>query len=186
MRGKIIKAGYLTIIAAVMVTFVTAFGDSAPAFMGGHFKIPPNSQNIEITIWNTRNVRVIMDVFPATSRISVYLLDEEGIKLFHDEERLQPVFSLEDVDGCDFTYQPPYRGVYAFIIQNNSNQTAKISQRWIHQGLEWDILQFSGILAAIGLAMSLLPRLPIPKNHSLAIRAEARGLLVHHHTHRTF
>lgn len=163
MRGKIIKAGYLTIIAAVMVTFVTAFEDSAPAFTGGHFEIPPNSQNIEITIWNTRNVRVIIDVSPATSRISVYLLDEEGIKLLHDEERLQAAFSLEDVDGCDFTYQPTYRGVYAFVIQNNGNQTAKISQRVIHQGLEWDILQFSATLAIIGVSMSLLLRLPYPK-----------------------
>lgn len=164
MRNKIIKAGYLAIIVAVIVAFSRAFvTDSSPTPVGGHFEIAPNSQSIEINIWNTRNVRVIIDVSPATSRISVYLLDEEGIKLLHDEERLQAAFSLEDVDGCDFTYQPPYRGIYAFIIQNNGNQTAKISQRVIHQGLEWDILQFSGMLAAIGLAMSFLPRLPYSK-----------------------
>ena len=164
MRNKIIKVGYLAIIVAVMVAFTRAFvTDSQPASVGCHFQIGPNSQSIEITIWNTRNVRVIIDASPATSRINVYLLDEEGIKLLHDEERLEAAFSLEDVDGCDFTYQPPYRGIYAFIIQNNSNQTAKISQRVIHQGLEWDILQFSGVLAIIGVAMSLLPRLPYPK-----------------------
>jgi len=164
MRNKIIKIGYLTIIAAVMVAFSRAFvTDAYPARTGGHFELQSNSQSIEITIWDTRTVRVVIDVSPATSRINVYLLDEQGIQLLHDKEILQPVFSLQDVDGCDFTYQPPYRGIYAFIIQNNSNQTTTINQRWIHHGVEWDILQFSGILAIIGFGMSLLPRLPLLK-----------------------
>ena len=163
-KNKLTKAGYLVIVVAIMVAFSRVFVvDSNPSQVGGHFEISPNSENFEATIWDTRNVRVVIDLSPATSRISVYLFDEAGIKLLHDEGVFEPVFSLEDVDGCDFAFQPRYRGIYAFLIQNTSNQTARISQRVIHQGLEWDILQFSGILAIIGFAMALLPRLPYLK-----------------------
>ena len=158
MRSRIIKAGYLAIIAAAVVAFVNMFADSSPGIIGAHFDVAPKARTIQIRIWNTRNVRVLMDVSPATARINVYLLDEEGIQVFHDEEYVQSVFSLEDVDGCDFTYQPPYRGVYAFLVQNEGNQTAKIDQRVIHQGFELDILQFSAILGIVGVAMALLPR----------------------------
>jgi hypothetical protein len=163
MRSRIIKAGYLIIIAATVVALVGMFGDSNPSIEGSHYGVGPNSQSIQITVWNTRNVRVVMDVSPATSRINVYLLDEEGIQVFNDEMRVQPVLSLEHVDGCDFTYQPRSRGVYAFIVQNEGSQTAKIDQRVIHQGFEWDILQILFILGIIGVAMVLLPRFPLKK-----------------------
>jgi len=157
-KSKIIKAGYLTIVATIMIAFTRAFiTDSCPSVETGHFNVGSNSQNLEYTLWDTRTRRVVIDVSPATARINVYLLDEEGINLLYDEGRLQPVFSLEDVDGCDFTYQPQYRGAYLFIIQNISNRTASISRRVISQGLEWDILQFSAVLGIAGVTMFLLP-----------------------------
>jgi len=40
----------------------------------------------------------------------VYAL--QGLDLQLSEGVFEPVFSLEDVDGCDFTYEPTYRGIY--------------------------------------------------------------------------
>jgi hypothetical protein len=151
--------GSLLILAAVMTAFTrTVITDSSNAFESGSFEISPNAQNVECTLWDTRIRRVLIDVSPATARIDFYLLDEEGIELLRQENQLQPVFSVQDVDGCDFTYQPPYRGVYAFAIQNRSNRTTAISERVISQGLEWDILQFSAVLAIIGAVIALIPQ----------------------------
>lgn len=159
LKRTIIVLGYLLIVAAVMIAFTrTLITDSRNAFESGSFEISPNAQNIEYTLWDTRTRRIMIDVSPATSRIDFYLLDETGIELLRQENQLQPVFSLQDVDGCDFTYQPPYRGAYAFAIQNRSNRTTVISERVISQGLEWDILQFSAVLAVIGVTMALVPR----------------------------
>jgi hypothetical protein len=161
MRTKIAKVGVLLIIIAVFVAFTTVFGrDSVPDSTGMHFQLGPNLKDIEVTIRDSRAFRVIIDVSPATSRISVFLLDSDGIQVFHEQQRLQPVFSLEDVDGCDFTYQPPSRGIYAFIIENKVNQSTRIDMRVIGQGLEWDILQFSAIVGAIGIAAVLVSKLP--------------------------
>ncbi len=162
MKRATIVLGYLMIVAAVMIAFTrTIITDSHNDLISGNLKVSPNARNIEYTLWDTRLRRVLIDVSPATARIDLYLLDEAGIELLRQENQLQPVVSLQDVDGCDFTYQPLYRGVYAFFIQNRSNQTASISERVISQGLEWDILQFSAILAAIGIAVAVLPRVTI-------------------------
>lgn len=160
MRNRIAKAGYLMILAAVMIAFTRAFvTDSYPDTGGGaQFNVGPDSRDFRYTLWNTRVRRVVIDVTPATAKINVKLLDEDGINLLYNEGRVQPVLSLENVDGCDFMYQPPYRGAYLFIIENVCNQTADISQRVIAQGLEWDILQFSGVLAVAGTIFALLPR----------------------------
>lgn len=159
MRSVIVKLGYFVILAAAVMGLTRAFiTDAYNNTETSSFDIAPNFQDIGYTIWNTRTRRVVIDVAPATSRIDVLLLDEEAIDLLLKKNQLQPVFSLEDVDGCDFTYQPQYRGIYAFAIQNRSNRTTHISQRIISSGLEWDILQFSGILAVAGTILAFLPR----------------------------
>jgi hypothetical protein len=172
-KTKIIKAGYILIIIAAMIAFTrVSITDSSPSVEGNSYDVQPNSQEVDVTLWSTRNIRLILDISPATARINIYLLDEQGIKTLHDEQILNPVLTLDNVDGCDLTYEPPYRGIYAIVIKNISNQTAKISQRVISQGLEWDILQFSAIVAAIGVALSLLPRFRHAKEHTNPPRPE--------------
>jgi hypothetical protein len=160
LKRTIIVLGYLMILTAVMIAFTrTLIIDIHSGFETGSVQISRNAQSIEYTLWDTRTHRVMIDVSPATSRIDFYLLDEKGIETLRQEGNLEPVISLQDVDGCDFTYEPPYRGAYGLVIQNRSNQTTNISERVISQGLEWDILQFSALLAIIGVILALVPRL---------------------------
>ena len=169
LKRAIIVLGYLMILAAVMMAFTrTYMHDIFSDFESGSFQIGSNVRNIEYTLWDIRTHRVLIDVSPATSRIDFYLLDERGIETLRQEGKLEPVISLQDVDGCDFTYDPPYRGAYGLVIQNRSNQTTSINERVITQGLEWDILQFSALLAIVGMILALVPRLIPTKRPSTA------------------
>jgi hypothetical protein len=160
LKSAVIKLGYFAILAAAVMGLTRALiTDAHTDTHRGSFDVGPNAQDVQYTLWNTRTRRIVIDVAPAASRIDVFLLDEEGIDVLLQKNQLQSVFSLEDVDGCDFTYQPQYRGVYVFVIQNRSNQTIHIGQRTISQGLEWDLLQCSGMLAVAGMVLAFLPRI---------------------------
>lgn len=160
MRRQIIVVGYLLLLAAGIIALKRALvTDSPTSFSKTAFDVSRGDRNFDYEFWNTRNKRVIVDVSPATARIDLYLLDEKGIDLLYaNNTDVEPVLNFTGVDGCDFTYQPQYRGVFLILIENVGNRTAQISARFLGQGLEWDILQFSAVLAVVGAAMAITPR----------------------------
>ncbi|WNZ28339.1 MAG: hypothetical protein IAX21_06595 [Candidatus Bathyarchaeota archaeon] len=152
-------------ISLLLVTLIRNSVDRTTMSFNG-FQYPEYfSDSQSPSIWAPRDLTLIVDV---DSPIDIYILDEEGIKLWLKDETIEPFLSYTNVEQNTLTSRIEHRNRYAYLIHNQLNSTinGKITIRFT--GPEQDLLQSSEIAIGAGLSIitaSLIIQIANNKKH---------------------
>lgn len=116
---KLTRLGALLFVAGISLLLVTVFRGSS-SFIGTHmYDIPSVGWSIpHPQLWPPRSLRLEVT---SESEIDIFILDEQGINLWNEEETLRPLFTFNQVKHDVYTVQLSRRGKYAFLIHNPSS-----------------------------------------------------------------
>jgi hypothetical protein len=95
--------------------------------------------------------------------VDVYLLDEEGIKLWTLDQTLKPFASFKDVQSDVFTVSLPYRGQYGLLVCNPTGSSAAFEVNCLIYGFESDLLWISIICMCAGVVFLVSSLLMLKK-----------------------
>ncbi|PVX27810.1 MAG: hypothetical protein CW716_00260 [Candidatus Bathyarchaeum sp.] len=87
----------------------------------------------------------------SSSEVDVYILDEEGIRLWEEKETLEPIWNSSGAKQHTGTFDVNKRGEYAQLVFNIHNATTSIQETFRFSGIEKDLVVASVAITAIGL-----------------------------------
>jgi hypothetical protein len=99
----------------------------------------------------------------SNSTIDLYIINSEGIKSWTSDEVLKPVWSVTGVSQETFTLQISNRDTYAIVVYNPTNVTSKYEINATLFGYETDLLLLSIGFTVIGLIVSAISLILLPK-----------------------
>ncbi|MGB9914876.1 MAG: ABC transporter permease [Candidatus Bathyarchaeales archaeon] len=142
----------LVIGSSFLVGTIYRSTNTAGFTLGSPFGIPSSN-------WSATAANIITYALPprdlnlkleANGTIDIYLLDNEGIKLWLLDGTLKPVWSFKNASKQTFSIQLTRRDIYAFLVYNPNNSTITFEVNGQLHGFEWDLLWFSLSSIAIG------------------------------------
>ena len=90
----------------------------------------------------------------SNSTINLYVVDEEGLKLWASTGRFKPVWTSEVINQETYVLQIDKRDKYAFLIFNPENSAAYYDIHVTIYGFEMDLLWSSIVLIIIGFTVT--------------------------------
>lgn len=150
------RIGFLVVIFGVMAAASTITNDSARGVVGSHSFDLSAKEQINRPIYPIRRTTRVIVESSVDFRGSLYILDETGIKRWLEEDVFEPLVTVDIYGGASVTFEPPRRGLYDFIIYNDTNETHEIAWSYRQYGLEYDLLSASGVITVVGGVLIIL------------------------------
>ena len=150
---KLTRLGVIVLVVGVSLLLTTIYrsnsqeginrmqwmGTPAEGFIyDSRFLLPPRTCQINLN---------------ASSEVDVYILDEEGIRLWEEEETLEPIWNSSGAKQHTGTFDVNKRGEYAQLVYNTHNASTTIQETVRFSGIEKDLLVVSVAVTAVGLAV---------------------------------
>ncbi len=155
---KITRTGVILLVIGISLLLMSAFRASSPHMSLTRVNIPSTVEwsILNPRLWSPRNLRLEVS---SGSEVDIYILDEQGIKLWEEEKTLSPLFTFNEVKQDMYEVQLNRRGKYTLLIHNLSSSDMKIHLSLTLYGFENDLLLASVALIMLGAIMIVIGKM---------------------------
>jgi hypothetical protein len=153
---KIVRLGVFLSAIGVTLVVVTFLRGMSPIQRSYAISLPPQSWKIsKDEFWLPRSLRIEV---AAESAVDMYILNENGVIMWQQEERLSPLYTFNQTEIATYTVNIDRRGIYSFLFYNPSDSVVDVEMNITVYGLEQDLLWVSIIMTALGAIIVIAQR----------------------------
>ena len=147
------------------------------------FELPPSQQSsssLRSVLTYPLPPRDLRLELKTNATVDVYLLGNEGVKLWISDGTIVPVWSVKNASSQTFSVQLHSREHYGILAFNPNNSTVTLDVREVLYGYERDLLWFSLATIATGLVITVASRIALKdrsKKPDITLRKDNLDLL---------
>ncbi|RLE69485.1 MAG: hypothetical protein DRJ34_00690 [Thermoprotei archaeon] len=154
MQKKLRRIGSILIFIGLSTIVTIIFENMSSRYDSlGVFDIFPKKERVVINYLGTRVTRYLIEYTPSLAKITVRIIDKRGLDSIIEGSELKPIVEFKEIDGLDYTFKPPKRGLYAVIIKNLGDIPIRVKIRAFYSGYDYDIIYLGIAIILIGFTL---------------------------------